>query len=361
MATVNFRAQLDSPKIFDPQSLQTGIASHFSEATAKPIPGNDIIPFLVPRVQRLLAKIPVEDMLEMEEIRMRQGRSLLLRIGTNEFGLTAEGKLTNQLEEGLVIKAEDLHRTLQIISQSSIYALEEELRSGFLTLPGGHRVGLVGQAVVEKTRIKTLKYISGLNFRIGRQILGAANKLIPYLLDRRHERIYHTLLVSAPQAGKTTLLRDIIRQLSDGIPELGFPGINVGLVDERSEIAGCYAGIPQKDIGMRTDVLDRCPKAEGMLMLLRSMSPRVVAADEIGRQEDADAIEDLLSAGVTVISTVHGSSLADLEQRPVLRNLMAEKIFERIVLLGRSRGVGTIEAVLNGRNSQILWGKIPGA
>lgn len=344
MTTVNFRPPSE------------GIKPRHSIA---PSAGGEVISFLVPWVQHLLAKLAAGVLSELEEIRMRQGQTLLLRVGTKEFGITEEGILTNRLEEGVTIRADDLLKTLQIISQSSIYALEEELRSGFLTLPGGHRVGMVGQAVIERGRIKTLKHISGLNFRIGRQVLGAADRVIPYLIDNRNSRVYHTLLVSAPQGGKTTLLRDIIRQLSDGIPGLGFPGINVGVVDERSEIAGCYAGKPQKAVGRRTDVLDRCPKAEGMLMLLRSMSPQVVATDEIGRREDAAAIEDLLNAGVTVLTTVHGSSLIDIEQRPVIRDLMGQKIFERLILLGRSRGAGTIEAIVDGRSGRTLMGKIP--
>ncbi|NLK52691.1 MAG: stage III sporulation protein AA [Syntrophomonadaceae bacterium] len=317
----------------------------------------EVISYLTPRVRRLMETIPAEELVELEEIRMRLGRILLLRIGTKELGVTLDGRLTTRLEEGVEMTTEDLHKTLQIVSQSSIYALEEEFRNGFLTLPGGHRVGLVGQTVLEKGRIKTLKYISGLNFRIGRQVLGAADRIMAYLINPQNRSVYHTLLISPPKAGKTTLLRDIIRQLSNGIPELGFPGVNVGLVDERSEIAGCYAGVSQKEIGLRTDVLDRCPKAKGMIMLLRSMSPQVVATDEIGRREDAEAIEDLLNAGVTVITTVHGVSLVDLRMRPVIRDLITQKIFERFVLLSYARGPGTIEAIIDGRTERPLLGQ----
>jgi len=150
------------------------------------------------------------------------------------------------------------------------------------------------------------------------------------------------------------MLRDLIRQISSGIPRLGFPGLTVGLVDERSEIAGCYRGIPQRDVGIRTDVLDGCPKAIGMMMLLRSMSPQVIATDEIGRREDVDALEEVLNAGVKILTTAHGSSLADLSERPVLSNLIRSKIFERFVILGRSRGVGTIEDIIDGKSYRSL-------
>ena len=216
---------------------------------------------------------------------------------------------------------------------------------------------MVGQAVVEGGRVKTLKNVSALNFRICREITGVADRLMPLLVDGKNRRVYHTLLVSPPQGGKTTLLRDIVRQLSDGVSSLGFPGVNVGLVDERSEVAGCYGGVPQLDVGQRTDVLDRCPKAEGMLMLLRSMSPAVVAADEIGRGEDALAIDDLLNAGIALLTTVHGRSVSEIKLRPVIQGLVDRKVFERFVVLGRSRGPGTIEAVLDSSGNNLWWGE----
>lgn len=312
-----------------------------------------VIAALAPRIRKQLKNLPAATLNGLEEIRLRLGKPIALRCGLNELSLNLQGRIS-RLEQGMIVESEDIAKTLQIISQSSIYALEEELKNGYLTLPGGHRVGLAGQAVVEGGRVKTQKNIAGLNFRISREIPGVADRVLKYLLGRGG-RVYHTLLISPPLGGKTTLLRDIIRQLSSGIPRLGFPGVNVGLADERSEVAGCYGGVPQLNVGIRTDVLDRCPKAEGMLMLLRSMSPQVVATDEIGRREDALAIEDLLNAGVAVITTVHGRSLEDIALRPVIRELTEKKVFERYVFLGRSRGVGTVEAVIDAVSGKNLW------
>lgn len=287
---------------------------------------------------------------ELEEIRLRIGRPIIYRIGLMEYTAEKNGRPTSQLDMGYKVTREDLDRTLQVLSQSSFYAWEEELRNGFITIPGGHRVGITGRGVLDKGQLKTLKEISGLNFRISREITGCSNQVLPYLLNK--ERILHTLIVSAPQCGKTTMLRDLIRQLSNGSPAVNWPGVNVGLVDERSEIAGMYLGEPQYDLGVRTDVLDACPKAEGMIMLIRSMSPRVIATDEIGRQEDINAINHALQAGVSVITTVHGTSYEELQQRPVLSELLNWKFFDRLIFLSRRRGPGTLEAVIDGKKGE---------
>lgn len=301
----------------------------------------DILPYLPESVRRELTGRASALLCELEEIRLRQGRPLVLVLHHGE-------SVTDHLTTG-----DEMARTLQLMSQSSVYALEEELRQGYLTLNGGHRVGFTGRTVLERGRIRTLKHIAGLNIRVSREMLGVADRILPLLTvagpSGRTDAptVLSTLIVGPPRAGKTTLLRDICRQLSDGVPALGLPGLKVGLVDERSEIAGCHQGVPQRDVGLRTDVLDACPKAEGVMLLIRSMSPDVVITDELGRSEDAAAVEEAANAGVALIATVHGGGLADLARRPSLRQLLATGVFRRIILLGRERGPGTVLDVLD--------------
>ena len=324
-----------------------------SKATAPGTPLKEVLEILPLNLRQLLSNLPPDIQNTLEEIRVRQGRPLMLGLAKGDGYVTPEGSLSRNSAEAYRIDGEDIERVTHLVSRSSLYALEEELRNGFITLPGGHRVGITGKVLTDQGRVKNIKYISGFNFRISRAVPGAADRVLPYLIAL-DGKFYHTMLVSPPRCGKTTLLRDLIRRLSDGVPELAFPGVNVGVVDERSEIAGCYRGVPQRDVGPRTDVLDACPKAAGMMMLLRSMGPVVIATDEIGRQEDVAALEEVLNAGVKVLTTVHGSSLEELADRPALQYLFRIKAIERFVFLGRSRGVGTVESIMDGRSMQPL-------
>ena len=226
-----------------------------------------------------------------------------------------------------------------------MYAFEEEMRQGYITLEGGHRVGIVGKIITENKSVKSIRYVGALNIRIAHEIIGAADKILSYIYSENNA-IYHTLLVSPPRCGKTTILRDLVRQVSNG--SRSYLGMTVGVVDERSEIGGCYRGIPQNDIGLRTDVLDGCSKVEGMLMLLRSMSPTVIAIDEIGKKEDLFAIEEVLNAGVKIVCTVHGCTLKDILNKPVLKEMIEKRLFERIICISSRKGPGTIEAILDG-------------
>ena len=169
--------------------------------------------------------------------------------------------------EPYLVTREDLKETLEYVSGYSLYAYEDEIRQGFLSVQGGHRVGVTGKVILDGNRIRGMKYISCINVRLAHEIQGCAEEVLPYIQTR--EQIMHTLIVSPPRCGKTTLLRDIIRQMSNGWGNIS--GVTVGVVDERSELAGCYQGIPQNDLGMRTDILDGCPKAEGIDVYKRQL------------------------------------------------------------------------------------------
>lgn len=321
-----------------------------SSSREKPI--QEVLPVLPGNIRQLLDRLPESFLEQVEEIRLRQGRPLVLGLAGKDVFVADDGSTTDSASGAYLVTPADINRLVQAISSSSLYALEEELRNGFITLPGGHRVGMSGRAVVEKGKVKTLKHLSCFNIRVSREIIGSADTVLNYLVDRSRSTIYHTVLVSPPRCGKTTLLRDLIRRISNGGPEPDLPGLTVGVVDERSEIAACYQGVPQRDVGMRTDVLDGCPKAEGMMLLLRAMGPQVIATDEIGRQEDIAALEEVMNAGVKVLATVHGSSITELAVRPSLAYLFQLKMVERFVILGRSRGVGTIEEIIDGKSLQ---------
>ena len=273
----------------------------------------------------------------LQEIRLRAGYPIILLYGGKEKILPM--KVT---ECGI-------RETLDYVSNYSLYAYENELKQGFITIEGGHRVGMAGQVLIENGRVKNLKQISSLNVRVSHEIVGCADKLFPYITHNK--QMYHTLLISPPRCGKTTLLRDLIRQISDGNEWV--KGCTVGVVDERSELAGCYQGIPQNHMGMRTDVLDGCPKADGMLMLIRSMSPQVVAVDEIGAPEDIQAIKYAMHCGCKMIATVHGESLEELQRKPLLEQMMREQCFERYVLLCNRSSVGEIAGIYDKYGDEI--------
>lgn len=204
---------------------------------------------------------------------------------------------------------------------------------------GGNRVGVVGSAVIENGQVININYISSLNFRIARQQIGCSNKIIEDIIDLKNNTIHNTLIVSPPGCGKTTLLRDVIRSISNGINVIGFKGKTVGVVDERGEIAAMYKGIPQNDVGIRTDVVDNMPKPEAMRMLVRSMAPDVIACDEIGGKEDVDAIDYAVCSGVKGIFTAHGKDLEEISKNPQISKLLEKNIFERIILLNpKKRG-----------------------
>ncbi len=281
----------------------------------------------------------------LQEIRLRAGKEILVYIDGTEYYLDGSGRPTLLRGQAERIGAGELEELISYVCASSLYAYEDEISRGYLTLPGGHRMGLVGEAVLEGgEQIRTLRHISGVNIRIAHEIIGAADGLLPELF--RNGQLLNTLLLSPPGCGKTTLLRDLVRQLSDGSAYAG--GMTVGLVDERSEIAGCFAGIPQNDVGMRTDVLDGCPKAEGMLLLIRSMAPQVIAVDELGDAQELWAVRQALKCGCRILATMHAGSCDEAAERLAGGGRAGPgRIFSRYVMLARREGRCVVDAVLD--------------
>ncbi|HJV16604.1 MAG TPA: stage III sporulation protein AA [Bacillales bacterium] len=298
-----------------------------------------ILHFLPRNIADIICKIPPFQLEEMEEIRIRINRPI-------EITLNGVPKFLSY-----IIEAEDAVHLMNKISQFSLYTLEEELKRGYITVSGGHRIGLAGKVILEDGRVKAIRDISSFNIRIAKEKVGIAESIIPYIFK---EDFLHTMIIGPPQTGKTTLLRDIARIISNGHQKYGIRAEKVGIVDERSEIAGCVKGIPQLTFGHRVDVLDACPKAEGMMMMIRSMSPDVLVVDEIGRKEDADAIMEAIHAGIKLIMTTHGNSLDDIRKRPTLKHILEQQIFQRYIVLSRKKGPGTVSQILDKNGKEMI-------
>lgn len=263
----------------------------------------------------------------IEEIRIRLNRPIALKIGQEVMIIQHN------------INKDEIAEIFEQICENSIYSYKNEICEGFITIRGGHRVGLAGTAVIDG-QIKNINYISSLNFRIAREKKDSSRKIIGNIINQEENTIYNTLIISPPGCGKTTMLRDVIRNLSNGVNELNFSPKVVGVVDERGEIAATYRGIPQNDIGIMTDVMSNIPKPMGMRMLIRSMSPQIIACDEIGGIGDVEAIKMAMCSGVKGIFTAHSSSLEELTQNTELNQLIKERIIEKVVQLStKERGI----------------------
>ena len=283
-------------------------------------PFEQVMDFLPFSLQDSLLKLDKEKQAGAEEIRLRVGSPIRVVLGCKDLCVAPERALT----------PDDLHTVLELASEHSVHTALERMRGGFITVRGGHRIGICGEATVDRGKIMGFRSVSSLNLRIAREIKGAAKGLIPQLLEG--DRLQSTLIIAPPGAGKTTLLRDLIRRISSGIET---QSRRVGVVDERGELASLWDGRPRLDLGAQTDVLDGISKAEGMLFLLRGMNPQVLAVDEITHPDDIQAVALTAGCGVTVFATIHGMDQQELLLRPVCRELAKQNVFRRAVQIER--------------------------
>ena len=284
---------------------------------------------LPPHMRRQAEGLDKSSQAVAEELRLRAGRPMTVVRPTGE----------RPLPGGEPVSPADLSLVVEIATRASAHTAMERMRSGFFTVPGGHRIGIRGSAVVKDGAVFNLRQLSSLAIRIAREVPGAAAAVADRLWEG--DRFQSTLILSPPGGGKTTLLRDLIRRLSDGT---GHPPLRVGVADERGELAAMYNGLPQFDIGRQTDVMDGCPKAEGLMMLLRGMNPQVLAADEITAPQDCAALLLAANCGVRLLCTAHAADLGDLKTRPLYRPLLENRCFQKLAVLSRG---------LEGRSCQV--------
>lgn len=291
-----------------------------------------ILDYIPSKIRRRLFNINLD---EAREIRISPGKPVSIYFNDGCYYINARENLSRIPNNAVRAAKSDIEEAMELASKSSVYSVRDEIRNGFITISGGHRIGITGTAVTEDGKIGFLKDISGLNYRLAREVIGAADKIIGKIMSDDLS-VKNTLIISPPGAGKTTMLRDIARQLS-------YHGIRVSIVDERREIAAMCEGRSSFDLGFSTDILEGASKADGMLMMLRSMSPDVIITDEIGRTEDIAAIEKIINSGVKIITTVHGKNRNQLLHRRDLREVC--RYFDIMLTLSKRHGAGTVEEV----------------
>jgi len=285
----------------------------------------EIIEILPKELGYLITKFDEKQKQPIEEIRLRSGRAPSAVIGNCDiimpYSPVNQTTVMPNILTGIIERA----------TRFSIHSFSENISRGFITLPKGHRIGICGTGIMKDNSVSSVRNFSSISIRIAREIKGASKMVIPELLDG--ERFKNTLIISPPGAGKTTFLRDIVRTISNS------PKYKIAVADERCEIAAMENGMPGFDIGQRCDIVDGCRKSFAIMMLMRSMSPDIIAMDEITESEDIDALSDAANCGIGLIATAHARDVDDLLKRPVYKSLMAREIFEKIVCISLNGGI----------------------
>jgi len=292
------------------------------------------------RIRKYLNLLPKDIKNQTQELRLRVNKPVSVCCISGIYFLTRNGRLTC-FPSGDMLLAEkaDIDESFRNVCNYSIYSHQNEIKNGYITLSGGHRVGISGSAVFHEGTITGMRDISSINIRVAREITGAADEIFHVL---KNDLSSGLLLVGAPASGKTTLLRDIARQISSGIcGDIK----KVTVVDERGELAGTYMGMAQNDLGVCSDVLDGYPKAEGIMQAIRSLSPEFIICDELGGNDEVSAVEQGLNAGVSMISSIHAGSIDELLKRKQAVALIKTGAFGSVVMLNGHETPGKIAGI----------------
>ena len=280
---------------------------------------------LPPKWQRVVRTLPDWQKVQAEELRLRAGHPITV--------LLPEGEqwIQGQMQE---VTPQDLEQLCDLVTSYSRYAVTDQMAQGYLTAPGGFRVGICGSAVMQERNCCNIRHISSISIRIAKESVGISDKILPQLV--RNNSFCSTVIVASPGSGKTTLLRDLIRNLSNGTAD--HSACRVSVVDERGEIAGMYHGLPQLGVGCHTDILEGAPKVIGIPILLRSANPQVIAVDEITAREDLQVMMQAANCGVKLLATVHAADLEELKRKPLFAKLLGLQVFEKAVIITSEAG-----------------------
>ncbi|MBQ3565758.1 MAG: stage III sporulation protein AA [Oscillospiraceae bacterium] len=293
-----------------------------------------VLEYLPEKLSCSLKKIPSATVVKINEIRLRANRPVSVSVAGESVFVSPNGSLTRSPTLGINCSAEDISEAFHAVCDYSVHSHQRDISQGFITLEGGNRVGICGTAVGQYNSIETLKFVSSLNFRIAGEIIGCGEEICRKLFGAEPMGV---LIIGVPLSGKTTVLRDMCRILGNRY--------RLSIVDERSEIASCYHGVPQNDVGFFTDVLDGYDKKNGIETAVRVMSPQIVVCDETGGRTDCEAILESVTSGVKILASAHGKSIDEVLQRKHIKKLVSCGIFDYAVLLGNGSDVGTVKEI----------------
>ena len=294
-----------------------------------------IFRYFSPRIKSFFSQISESDFKLFYEIRLRTDAPVAVRNADGEKYLTTSGKFISDVHSAVICTKDDMEYSFNAVCDNSVHSYSRELKEGFITIPGGHRVGICGTAVTSGSKMKTIKNVSGMNFRLAKQIIGCADEIYDKVFNKGPCGL---LIAGAPLSGKTTVLRDLCRRLANEY--------RIAVIDERSELAAVYLGEPQNDVGAMSDIFDGYPKMEGIQTAIRVMSPDMIICDEIGAKSDVKALIASANTGVKIVASVHAGSPQELQSRKYIMKLMKTGAFEYIAFLDNKNRTGRVKSVI---------------